>query len=246
MKEYLLITGATSSVGKAIIKELSSDYNLILVGRSKEKLETIRPCDDNKVIYWEQDLKQIESLEHNLAELLSRNHITVQKFVHCAGDLKMVSCKMLRPDMFMDSFAVNVFSAAMIIKALTSRRLNQKSLNSVVLISSNISNRGAKAFSIYGSSKAALDGLMRNLAVELAPNVRINSILPGGMKTKMTEKIFADSDIRTGMENYYPMGIGTPADLAPLAKLLLSEKCRWITGQQFVIDGGRTINITDR
>lgn len=245
MKEFLLITGATSGVGKALIEDLSADYNLVLTGRDKKTLEHIIPSGENEVIYWEQDLKQIESLESNLSEFIAENNITIQKFIHCAGDLKMIPCKMLRPDMFMDSFAINVFSAAMIIKTLTSRKINQKALNSVVLISSNISNRGAKAFSIYGSSKAALDGLMRNLAVELAPDVRINSVLPGGMKTKMTEKIFNDPDLNNRIKHGYPMGIGAPSDLVPFVRLLLSDECRWITGQQFTIDGGRTIDITD-
>ena len=44
----------------------------------------------------------------------------------------------------------------------------------------------------------------------------------------------------------YPLGIGTPADIAPSVEFLLSDSSKWITGQQFVVDGGRTIDITER
>lgn len=81
--------------------------------------------------------------------------------------------------------------------------------------------------------------------MELAPQVRINSVLPGGMKTKMTEAIFEDQAVSERIKQNYPMGVGAPADLVGMVKLLLSETAGWITGQQFVIDGGRTIDVTD-
>ena len=57
-----------------------------------------------------------------------------------------------------------------------------------------------------GSSKAALDGLMRNMAVELAPNVRVNSVLPGGMITEMTKEMFEDPELKEKFEKDYPFG----------------------------------------
>lgn len=119
-------------------------------------------------------------------------------------------------------------------------------MKSIVFISSNISNRGAAAFSIYGSSKAALDGLMRNLSIELAPNVRVNSVLPGGMATEMTKEMYEDENLKKQFEQNYPLGIGTPAEIAPAVEFLISDNARWITGQQITVDGGRTIDITER
>ena len=99
---------------------------------------------------------------------------------------------------------------------------------------------------VYGSSKAALDGLMRNLAMELAPTVRINSVLPGGMITEMTRDIFSDEAKKAEFEKNYPLGIGTPAEIAPVVEFLLSDQSRWMTGQQITVDGGRTTDITER
>ena len=158
--------------------------------------------------------------------------------------MKMLPLKMITTDTIHTTFATNVFSAALIIKVLLNRKLNNSALNAIVLISSNISNFGAKAFSIYGSSKAGLDGLIRSLAIELAPKVRINSVLPGSIKTAMTESIFEDKETVKRMEATYPLGLGDTNDIFEMVEFLLSEKARWITGQQFTVDGGRTINIS--
>jgi len=85
---------------------------------------------------------------------------------------------------------------------------------------------------------------MRCLAVELAPRVRVNSVLPGAVKTEMTDGIFADDEIAGRMEKEYPLGIGSPEDIADMVRFLLSENAKWITGQQLTVDGGRTINIS--
>jgi NAD(P)-dependent dehydrogenase (short-subunit alcohol dehydrogenase family) len=86
---------------------------------------------------------------------------------------------------------------------------------------------------------------MRNLAVELAPKVRVNSVLPGGMITKMTEEILMDESFRKQSEANYPLGMGSSENIAPIVEFLLSEDASWITGQAITVDGGRTINLTD-
>jgi NAD(P)-dependent dehydrogenase (short-subunit alcohol dehydrogenase family) len=142
------------------------------------------------------------------------------------------------------AFNTNVISASLIVKTLISKKINISALNNVVFISSNISNMGAKAMSIYGSTKGALDSLMRCLAIELAPKVRVNSVLPGGVKTEMTASIYENKELIDRMEATYPLGFGYPEDIYEAVNFLLSDKSRWITGQQFTVDGGRTINIT--
>ncbi len=188
-KKFILVTGASSGIGRRISIGLSSTYNIILNGRNLERLiETKEKCS----IYTEQlifpsDLSNINGLEEELSSFIKEHNIEIQKFVHCAGFMKMVPLKMVNIETINTTFATNIFSAALIIKVLTNRKLNNAALTTVVLISSNISNFGAKAFSIYGASKAGLDGLMRSLAVELAPKVRINSVLPGAVQPEMTE-----------------------------------------------------------
>lgn len=247
MKQYVLITGASSGVGRELAIELSEKYSLILNGRNYDQLlETKNQCKTENILIWQYDLSETKQLEEKLKEWLKMQDVQVSAFVHCAGVMKMLPCKVFSYDQLMETYQVNVFSAAMILKILTNKRVNGKTLTSVVFISSNISNRGAKAFGVYGSSKAALDGLMRNLAIELAPSVRINSILPGGMITKMTEEMFENDEVKEQFNKAYPLGMGTPSQIAPMVDFLISEKASWITGQQLVIDGGRTVDITEK
>ena len=246
MKETVFLTGATAGIGEALAITLSQQYNIVLSGRNTEKLEALKSkCStENSVYILPLDLSDTANLEKNISSFINEKQLTVEKFVHCAGFMKMVPLKLVSQDLMLETFKTNVFSANTIIKLLTNKKANNSALNNVVLISSNISNRGAKAMSTYGASKAALDGLMRSLAVELAPKVRINSVLPGAVVTEMTKSIFENEEVSQRMSAQYPLGIGLPNDIAEAVSFLLSEESRWITGQQLTVDGGRSINIT--
>lgn len=240
------MTGASSGVGRELAVYLSERYNLIINGRNEERLNETKALCKNEVLVWPYDLTRTDSLEEDLSQWLKGKELGVDYFVHCAGLMKMLPVRSVDSKALSDTFSTNVFAPELITKVLTARKINSKNLKSVVFISSNISNRGAAAFSVYGSSKAALDGLMRNLSVELAPSVRVNSVLPGGMITEMTKELFENEEVKKQFEMNYPLGIGTPSDIAPVVEFLLSEKARWITGQQIVVDGGRTVDITER
>ena len=244
--DYVFLTGASSGVGRELAIYLSEFYPLIINGRDEQRLNETKNRCTNDVLVWPYDLTNINSLEKDLALFLQTSGVNVSAFVHCAGLMKMLPLKNVSPISLEETYATNVFAPELITKVLCSKKVNSKNLKSVVFISSNISNRGAAAFSVYGSSKAALDGLMRNLAVELAPKVRVNSILPGGMITEMTKDMFDDESLRNEIEKNNPLGIGTPAEIVPTVEFLISERSKWITGQQITIDGGRTIDITER
>jgi NAD(P)-dependent dehydrogenase (short-subunit alcohol dehydrogenase family) len=245
-KEYVLITGATSGIGSALAINLSQDYHIILHGRNAEKLQHVKAlCDkENIQLIYTQDLSKSGEIEHGLAGFIADNKIEINHFIHCAGFLKMLPLKMISADTMNTTFAVNVISAALLIKILTQKKYNSQALKTIVFISSNISNFGAKAFNIYASSKGALDSLMRCLAVELAPRIRVNSVLPGAIHTDMTEAIFENKELLEKMAIDYPLGLGKPDDVCGIVQFLISEKSNWITGQQFIVDGGRTINIS--
>ncbi|KQP99925.1 short-chain dehydrogenase [Methylobacterium sp. Leaf121] len=85
---------------------------------------------------------------------------------------------------------------------------------------------------------------MKALAVELAPGVRVNSVLPGSIRTPMTETIFADPVTAERLVKDYPLGIGLPSDITHAVIFLMSDQARWITGHQMVVDGGRSANIS--
>jgi NAD(P)-dependent dehydrogenase (short-subunit alcohol dehydrogenase family) len=245
-KKFVLITGSSSGIGSAIAVGLSSDHNIILHGRNDEKLlESKEKCSKQyEQLIFNHDLNNVSDLDNQLSAFIQDNNIEISHFVHCAGYMKMLPLKSITLEIINTTFNTNVIAAALIMKILTNRRINNSAITSAVFISSNISNFGAKAFGIYSASKSGLDGLMRSLAIELAPKVRINSVLPGAVKTEMTETIFEDPAVKQRIEATYPLGLGEPNDIFDMVSFLLSDKARWITGQQFTVDGGRTINIT--
>jgi NAD(P)-dependent dehydrogenase (short-subunit alcohol dehydrogenase family) len=245
-KKYLLLTGASSGIGRETAIYLSDNYNIILGGRDQTRLqETLNCCNKkNHHLIWQQNLADINTIENSLTQFISANKCLVQSFLHAAGYMKMVPLKMITVDLLQITFNVNVFAAAIITKILTKKKTNNDCLKNIVLISSNISNFGAKAFGAYGASKSAVDGLMRCLAIELAPKIRVNSVLPGSMKTAMTEHLYENQSLIDQMNATIPLGEGTVKDIPGIVKFLLSNESRWITGQQITVDGGRTINVT--
>lgn len=86
--------------------------------------------------------------------------------------------------------------------------------------------------------------MVRNLALELGNhNIRVNGVMPGHVLTEMTEA-FEDTyseEYKHELENMYPLGLGCAGDVADLTVFLLSNASRWITGQNIIIDGGRTL-----
>ncbi|MFN1216422.1 SDR family NAD(P)-dependent oxidoreductase [Chryseobacterium kwangjuense] len=246
MRPIVLLTGASAGIGEEIAVKLSEKYDLILTGRNTEKLNELQQklTPECKSYVLSMDLSNLEKMETTLLEFLKDQNINIHKLVHCAGFMKMIPLKLINNDFMLECFTTNVFSASLLVKLLTNKKHNNSLLDAVVFISSNISNRGAKAMSTYGASKSALDGLMRNFAVELAPKVRLNSVLPGAVLTKMTQNIFDNEDVMSRMQAQYPLGIGYGADIADAVNFLLSDEARWITGQQMTVDGGRSINIS--
>lgn len=244
-KRYILVTGSSSGIGEHVATILSAQYNIVLCGRDKERLQRTKDkCASGNHLIWQFDLVNTSEIENSLSEFICQSGIEIQKFVHCAGVVRYVPAKTFSVESFGESFNTNVISAALIVKTLLSKKNNNKALDNVVFISSNISNFGAKAHAVYSASKSALDGLMRSLAVELAPKIRVNSVLPGGIRTPATEKLYQDDELICRMEASYPLGLGETDDIAKAVKFLLSDESRWITGQQLTVDGGRTINIT--
>lgn len=245
-REWTLVTGASSGIGRAVAIELSKRHNLMLNGRDAARLEETKLACDPKaeICLYPFDLGNVDCLSENIATLMKDAGIKVSSFVHCAGVSRLLPVRGTKLCDLRDTFNANVFAPFLIVQALASRRINDDALKSVVFISSNISNRGSKAFAAYGASKSGIDGLMRCLAVELAPNVRVNSVLPGAVRTRMTEGIFANQEVVERMKSKYPLGLGHASNIADAVSFLLSEKASWITGQQLTVDGGATIDIT--
>lgn len=245
-ERYLLITGASSGIGRDMAVDLSRRYRLILNGRDTDRLEATRAaCDDpERHLCWPFDLGEVEALEQALPAFLEGKGASVTGFVHCAALLKVLPLRSITIAHAQAVMNTNVLAAMEITRLLLRKNVNAKALESIVFISSIASQFGAKGFSAYCASKAALDGLMKALAVELGPEVRVNSVLPGGVRTPMTDAMYADPVTAERLTRDYPLGVGLTSDIGNAVQFLLSDQARWITGHQMVVDGGRSANIS--
>jgi dehydrogenase/reductase SDR family member 4 len=113
----------------------------------------------------------------------------------------------------------------------------------VIIVSSIAALKGNAVIGLYGVSKAADAGLVRNLAVEWGPsNIRINAIAPGLVRTDFARALWEDDRIRTQREAQTPLRrLGEPDDIGGIAVMLASRAGNFITGQMIVADGGVTI-----
>jgi NAD(P)-dependent dehydrogenase (short-subunit alcohol dehydrogenase family) len=137
----------------------------------------------------------------------------------------------------------NVVSAASWVRAALAAGLGTPERPGAVVNVASIAALGASAMvGWYGVSKAALVHLTVELALQLAPAVRVNAVAPAVVKTKFAAALYEGREEQVAAR--YPMGrLGTPEDVAGAVSFLLSEDAAWITGHTLVIDGGFTLNV---
>ncbi len=98
----------------------------------------------------------------------------------------------------------------------------------------------ASGLGVYGTSKAAVIAMTRQLGDELGPRVRVNAVAPGVIKTDFSRALYEGHE--TAVESTYPMDrLGTTEDIAGVVAFLASDDAGWITGQTLVVDGGLTL-----
>jgi 3-oxoacyl-[acyl-carrier protein] reductase len=111
---------------------------------------------------------------------------------------------------------------------------------SVVNVASAAGMGHATGIGAYGASKAALIHLTKQLAVELAPDVRVNAVAPAVVRTRFAERLYAGHEEEVTRK--YPLGrLGVPEDVAAAVAYLASPDATWVTGQTLVLDGGVTL-----
>jgi NAD(P)-dependent dehydrogenase (short-subunit alcohol dehydrogenase family) len=144
------------------------------------------------------------------------------------------------PDAIAKTFAVNVGAALGWVERARLAGLGANDGAAVVNIASVAALRPAPPIGIYGASKAALVYLTAQLALELAPRIRVNGVAPAVVKTKFATMLYEGREAEVVKD--YPLGrLGDPADVAAAVAFLASHDASWITGQTVTIDGGLTL-----
>lgn len=241
-----LITGASSGIGRATALRLAADgHSLILHGRDAARLEETRLACVNpeQHLTWVFDLAKPDALT---AELAARapSWGGVTGLVHAAGSVKVLPVRSLDPATLRADLDTNFISGAELIRGLASRKNNGEHLRSVLWVSSLFAKVGGKAHAAYAACKAAANAYIRCAALEMAPRVRLNALVLGGVDTPMSAPALANPEIAAALAATVPLGLGKPEPVADAIAFLVSDQSRWITGQEIVVDGGRSINFS--
>lgn len=236
----ILITGAASGIGKATSIACSKmGAVLVLVDMNADGLQQVK-----------------EQLDRTEDHFVFTGNLTDETFLSriaeetpnldgvflCAGVSDTTPVKFITKEKIDRVMNVNLVSPIMMLRyLLTKKRINK--CGSLVWMSSYGCEQVEPGLGIYAASKAAVNGIMRTYAKELLPRqIRSNSIMPMMIKTELISTLTNIS--QKGWEEEekkYPLGFGSPSDVANMAVFLFSDASRWITGTQFRMDGGSTL-----
>lgn len=238
----ILVTGASSGIGRATAQVFSAQgARVIAIGRSKTRLaQTVEALHGDSHISFECELAEPNSVERMFNEVCAAVG-ELDAVVHCAGIQKTLPLQALKETDFDQIFDTNVKSAQFIAKSYRKKNRYNSQGSSLIYLSSVAAVCGEPAISTYSASKAALQGLTKSIASELARNnIRVNCIAPGVVKTEMAEQLFSQltTDQYEVIKNKHMIGLGTPEDVANAALYLASELSRWVTGTTLYVDGG--------
>ena len=235
----ILITGASSGIGREIaIQVAQHGGRVVITGRNSDRLQETAQAmgSDTTIIAAElTDTEQAITLVKQLPQL--------DGVVCCAGAAEYTPVKFVNTDKIRTLFAINFDSQVV----LTQQLLKQKKLNkkaSLVYVSSISSQIGVAGTTVYAASKAALNSFVKVLATEVAgQQMRANSICPGLIRTPMLDRAtdVVSQETIDANEKKYPLGLGTPTDVAGPTIFLLSDAARWVTGTNMILDGGLTV-----
>ncbi len=238
----ILITGASSGIGRSVAIQASKlGATLILIARRKKALKETQSllCGENHRLF-SLDLSQSDKTDECIKALKHQN-IKIDGFVYGAGYGKKEVFPEIKRDFAHYMMDVNVFAFNEMIKALYKDNMfNEK--GSIVAISSTAALNSDDKELAYAMSKAALDASVSYHAKVLSKEgIRVNSILPGWVKTPMYEaflKTYGETPYAKNDLKKQSLGLIEPSEVANLACFLLSDATLSITGSHYLIDGG--------
>lgn len=236
----VLVTGASSGIGKAIAIECAKlGASVIVTARNELRLkETF-------------DILEGENHQMHLADIGNSNDIErlitklpiLDGVVHSAGLIKMVPFQFATRESLDEVMNINFFAAVEVSRRLLKVK-KLKSFASIIFISS-ISGVSCSwvASSIYSASKGAINGLIKGMALDLASKrIRVNSVNPGEVESALlSDGIITEVQLEVEISKYPLKRYGKPEEVAYAVVYLLSDASAWVTGTNLIIDGGYTL-----
>lgn len=222
MAKRIALIGSSGGIGKKLTELLrSKGCEIISINRSKEDPNA------SKNLSWNAEDPNLPPIEGPLDGL-----------VYLPGTITLKPFSQLTDADYEKDWTINFLGAVRAIRGYLNN-LKEAHAPSITLVSSVAASSGFSYHASIASAKAALEGLVRSLAAEFAPKVRVNAIAPSLCKTPLAEFLTNTPEKIDASAKRHPLArLGDPSDPAHLISFLLSEESGWITGQVFHVDGG--------
>lgn len=239
--QVAIVTGGNAGIGKAISQKFASQgAQVIIFGTNSETgNEVVREINEkhpDSAHFFQVNVASTAEVEETMKQILQRFG-KVDILVNNAGITRdQLLMKMSETD-WDNVMAVNVKSCYNTSRALV-RSMMKARKGKIINMSSVVGLTGNSGQANYAASKAAIIGLTKSLALELASrNILVNCIAPGFVQTRMTDVL---TDVqKTAIFDKIPLGrMGQPDEIANVALFLASSLSDYMTGQVLTVDGG--------
>lgn len=238
----ILITGASSGIGRAVAIECSkAGANVVITARNEERLAEVHSLLANTQTqppYIVADLSKDEGIQTLISICPHLDGVFINAGISINVPIAFISREKLT-----EVFDINTFAPILLTKSMVKAKKLNKGASLVYTASVSGNNTVTVAHEMYSASKTAITGFMRNVALDLAPKrIRANAINPGMVNTPMVHSgKYSEEQLAKDMENYPLKRFGEPVEIAYAVIFLLSDASAWVTGHSLVIDGGLTI-----
>jgi len=237
-----LVTGAGKGIGRAVaLAYAEAGAHVVCAARTREDIEATADAvreRGRRAIAVPCDVTKTEELE-NLVAAAAEEFDRLDLLVNNAGGWPPKPAIEVSERNLEAAFHFNVTQAFVLARLCVPRMVATAGGGAIVNVSSRAGGLVQPAFVAYGTAKAALNFLTKQVASEWAPKVRVNAIASGGVATDALETVLANDAIRRQLEEGTPMKrIGRVEDIAACALYLASPAASWVTGKVFEIDGG--------
>lgn len=223
MSATYLIVGGSRGIGKATAQHLLNQGNTVhIIARHAPEWQGNYQYHTTDVL--EGDLPDFGTILDGL--------------VYCPGSINLKPFKGLKMKDFQSDFEINVLGAVRVLQHYE-KALQKSEHGAVVLFSTVAVQTGMSFHASISAAKGAVEGLVRSLAAEWSPKVRVNGVAPSIVSTDLAARLLRnDKQVEAAEERHPLKRIGQAEDAAALAAFLLQPSSGWITGQIVGLDGG--------
>lgn len=235
--QNFVITGASSGMGKQIAIELAeAGANILAIARGKDALLSLQGLYPDRISISAIDVCDGLKLENSITNFV-KDKGKIDGAIHAAGISGLTPIKCFDEAEARKIVDISFWAGTKLVQ-ICSKVKNSKNGSSFVLFSSVRAYRTDKGMFAYAGAKAAIQVAVKTFAKELAKrNLRLNTISPGWVTTNMTDGLEETHNLDEVNQNHI-LGIGMPEDISGVVLFMLSDRSRWMTGTDIVVDGG--------